>query len=431
MSAGSRSESSPRLSRRKRIAFRLLLLAGMYLFAELLSLACLSYFYGGWSGSQRVMDGVFVPDPLASGFEYPDEIVHPYFGWVRRPGSTNGAESLQPPVNAFGFTDSRSPIQVRRPGAVIVGILGGSVAQQFADEAGEALKAQLAARPEYAGQEVALVRLGLSGYKQPQQLLVVNYLLSIGAEFDILLNIDGYNEIVLPAVENAPNHVFDAYPRSWNLRVTEAGNLEAMRSIGRIALLKDLTKDRAATARSFPWRYSVTAHLLWRAYYGYIRRQIFDEYSKLHSMKYSDWDFAANGPPQNFADEQALLEHCAAVWMRSSLQLQQVCAANSIRYFHFLQPNQYVPGSKILGSAEKEVAYFAADRGKKPVEKGYPLLVREGARLAEAGVAFFDLTMLFADHSEATYRDPCCHLNDRGNELLVQAIVRAIASQPR
>ena len=35
----------------------------------------------------------------------------------------------------------------------------------------------------------------MPGYKQPQQLMAYNYLLSLGAEFDAVINIDGYNVI--------------------------------------------------------------------------------------------------------------------------------------------------------------------------------------------------------------------------------------------
>lgn len=419
------------LSRKRRVLFWTLLLGGTYLTLELMSLGAISFFFGGWSSAQMAMEGAAGQDALATGFEYPDEIVHPYFGWVRRPKSTIAGPGREPPANDFGFTDREQPIQTRSPDQVIIGIVGGSVAQQFGSDASEVLKAELMKSADFDGKSVVFVQLSLSGYKQPQQLLIVNYLLTLGAQFDILINIDGYNEIVLPVVENADNHVFDAFPRSWNLRVTEVGNLAAMRAIGKIALLKDQTKAWAEVVRSRPWCYSATANLAWRVYHAHVRRLMFREYSDLHAIKHSEWDYAANGPPQRFADEAGLYEHCARIWMRSSLQLHQLCSANGIRYFHFLQPNQYVPGSKSMGADEKTAAWFPGDPGKKPVEKGYPLLIREGRSLTDQGVAFFDLTKLFADHPEATYKDPCCHLNDRGNELLAKVIADAIRRSAR
>src|SRR5262249_42680254 len=157
-----------------------------------------------------------------------------------------------------------SPLQTRSHNKLIIGLVGGSLAEQFASSALEILANDLKESSYFAGKELVFVRLALSGYKQPQQLLAVNYLLTLGGQFDILINIDGYNEVVLPVVENAPNHVFAGFPRSWHLRVTEAGNLSIMRSIGRIAYLKDRAGYWSRVIQARPWRYSPAASLTWR-----------------------------------------------------------------------------------------------------------------------------------------------------------------------
>jgi hypothetical protein len=63
------------------------------------------------------------------------------------------------------------------------------------------------------------------------------------------------------------------------------------------------------------------------------------------------------------------------------------------------------------------------------VVDGWPHLAAAGGELAAAGVAFHDLTGLFAERRETLYIDDCCHLNVRGNELLGEAIGRALAPQ--
>ena len=60
------------------------------------------------------------------------------------------------------------------------------------------------------------------------------------------------------------------------------------------------------------------------------------------------------------------------------------------------------------------------------VERGYPLLSATGRRLAEHGVHFHDLTMLFSDVEEPLYLDSCCHLNAAGNARLGHAIGAAL-----
>ncbi|MFM7869738.1 MAG: hypothetical protein ACKPHU_36420, partial [Planctomycetaceae bacterium] len=62
------------------------------------------------------------------------------------------------------------------------------------------------------------MRLALPGYKQPQQLMALNYVLSLGGEFDAVLNIDGFNDGALSILENARQKTSIAYPRSWHAR---------------------------------------------------------------------------------------------------------------------------------------------------------------------------------------------------------------------
>jgi hypothetical protein len=414
------------VSRRKRFLFGVLMGALTFLVVELISLAAMSHYYGGWAAVQTLAGGDTGPDLMGTGFDYPDEIVHPYLGWVRQPDPHTPAARSDTPVNDFGFRDRNQPLQTRSPDKVIIGILGGSVADQFATRASGNLIDELRQASFFTGKDLVIVNLALEGYKQPQQLLSVNYLLTLGAEFDILINIDGYNEIVLPVVENAPNHVFAGFPRSWHLRVTEAGNLEVMRTIGRIAYLKDQARSWAERVRGRPWCYSPTLNLAWRLYHANIRLELFREYSILNRLKHDERDAAASGPPEEFSGDAELYEHCAAIWMRSSLRLHQLCAANGVRYYHFLQPNQYVPGSKSMAGREMMEAWQPGHRGQTPVERGYPLLVRNGRNLADRGVSFTDLTRLFADHPEQTYGDWCCHLTARGNELMAQRIAEVI-----
>jgi len=57
------------------------------------------------------------------------------------------------------------------------------------------------------------------------------------------------------------------------------------------------------------------------------------------------------------------------------------------------------------------------------VERGYPLLTGFNRDLQDRGIHYFDLTGIFLDRPETLYRDNCCHLNARGNELLAAAMV--------
>jgi hypothetical protein len=416
------------LSRSKRILFSAATFLGTYLIVECISYAAIHLWYCGWSAVQTAKEGAAGPDVLNTGFDYVAEVLHPYLGWVRRPSGAGAPESGLP-TNQFGFADFEVPLHLRSRDKVIIGILGGSVAEQFAAEGTGILRDEMQKSEACRGKEIVFVRLALSGYKQPQQLLAVNYLLALGAQFDILINIDGYNEIVLPAVENTPNHVFDAYPRSWHVRVSKAGDSETMALIGKIAFLKDQLKSSAKAAQTPPFCYSPTVNLAWRSYHENGKRSLYATFASVNELKIQGGNYAASGPAQSFSDSAAACEHAAQLWRSSSLQLHRQSVANDIRYYHFLQPNQYVPGSKTMGGEEMMDAWNPVHPGKEPVEKGYPFLIREGGHLLEQGVAFIDLTMLFVDRPEQIYKDRCCHVNRHGNELLARKIAEVVMRQ--
>ncbi len=414
------------LSRSKRLIFSAAMVAGTYLTVEAISYAAIYHWFFGWSAVQTAREGAAGPDVLKTGFDYAAEALHPYLGWVRRPGMSPASPESGLPVNDFGFADFEMPLHLRSRDKVIVGILGGSVAEQFAADGTGILQDELKHSFAFAGKDIVFVRLALSGYKQPQQLMVASYLLALGGQFDILINIDGYNEIVLPAVENTPNLVFDAYPRSWHVRVSEAGDTATMALIGKIAFLKEQMKYWASAAQTAPFCYSPTVNLAWRLYHENSKQSLYATYAAVNELQSQSGNYAASGPAQPFSDIAAAYGHAAQIWKSSSLQLHRLSAANGIRYYHFLQPNQYVPGSKTMTGEEKMQAWNPAHPGKEPVETGYPLLIREGRHLVEQGVAFTDLTMLFVDEHEQVYNDDCCHVNLHGNERLARKIAEVV-----
>lgn len=164
-----------------------------------------------------------------------DLAVHPYLGYVADPDRAPG-------ISADGFPGD--PFRSRSGGEAVVALIGGSVANQLA------LTPHLAreiARSAWAGgRPVRVVNLTMGGYRQPQQLLELTYLLARGARFDAVVSVDGFNEVALPMAENAPNGVSLFYPRQWHLLLGGAGNRDRDLLVGRIAVLED---ERAVWAR--------------------------------------------------------------------------------------------------------------------------------------------------------------------------------------
>jgi len=118
----------------------------------------------------------------------------------------------------------------------------------------------------------------------------------------------------------------------------------------------------------------------------------------------------------------------AKTWAESSFQMNAVAAAKGIRYFHFLQPNQYLQGSKPMGAEERRVAIKEDHSYAISVRTGYPELRNRGRELIQRGVNFVDLANLYASVREPVYADNCCHVNAAGRRIVVEAIAKTIIS---
>jgi hypothetical protein len=420
-----------RLSLPKRVAFSAIVLIASWLLCELGAFVFYWLFQGRLFSWQKTQ---------ADRLEWLDRPsrqdanllanVHPYSGYVEEPGADSGLRSHrtgQPvPVSDFGYIDDKSPLQPRGPDRVVVAILGGSVACHFAINGTDRLAAELAAgSPAYAGKRYVFVNLALGGYKEPQQLTSLAYLMSLGAEYDLVLNIDGFNEVALHELENASHHVFPAFPRSWFARVGTADPVLGL-TRGRLLVLEDERTRLALWHSRAPWRYSVLANLVWEYRDRRLEWDSFQILNSHYTAQNPRGSYLVTGPRMEFGDQAALAEELASIWSNSSAALHGLCSGRGMRYFHFLQPNQYVEGSKPMSAEERKEAVLANHPYRDGVERGYPLLRRNGRTLAAQGIAFHDLTDVFAEHPERLYTDGCCHFNQAGLEIVAQAIARAI-----
>jgi hypothetical protein len=181
--------------------------------------------------------------------------------------------NLQPPrdevfgkrirVNQFGFVDDQDSVQQRAQDRLIIGVTGGSVAWQMTVGGDEVIRKCLQQSPEFRDLDIRILRIGHAGYKQPQQLMTVNWLMALGGEFDAVVNLDGYNELALTISENFLRDIHTAYPRAWNTRMLEL--IDPRESADRMRLL-EITSHRqriALRVRRAPWRWSFTANAVW------------------------------------------------------------------------------------------------------------------------------------------------------------------------
>jgi hypothetical protein len=442
----------------KKLGFWMLLLIFLYGLME--STAWLAYrilfgenfSFSGIAEKQQNSVATLTNDVKQSG-KLPLFLLHPYYGYIanpnwaeeyRREHGTNyaGQFTVDDRTNAYGFFGDAVPIQPRDPKKLIVAVTGGSVAQFAGSWGREALVEGLGRIPAFNGRTVVLLDLAMAAYKQPQQLMVIGDTLSQGGHIDLLINLDGFNEIALPQGHDAlGSGVSPFFPQDWKQISETSFSLESMERLGRIALIQERRLRWANHARSIPLRYSITAGTLWWiADNSLARQKITQEQDLAHGTEANSAAVLATtadlrtslGPHVDLKDARALYEACASQWARSSVLLNNMVASQGGVYVHFLQPNQYFPGSKPMGSAEAKVALSSASIYKPEVERGYPYLRSAGQALAQtSGIRFFDLSVLFKDDVAPVYADNCCHFTKEGNAKLVHAIVSRIGDAMR
>lgn len=358
-------------------------------------------------------------------------VLHPFVGFVSLPrDEVRKRAGFRPGAANLGFPDNHfSLVQKPSDDKIVVGLFGGSVANILANVAFDQLSQEIAAIPRFAGKKVILTHAALGGFKQPQQLMALNYFIALGGHFDVLINLDGFNEVALPGPDLVAKGVFPHYPRDWYFR-TAGMDSELRLSLGRIEVLRD---QRRKSARFFSGpmiRRSFTSALLWSLRDQRLDGRLASAQLELMDREGGSKSFQTRGPRRKYPQPKDLYLDLTAMWIRSSQQMHVIANGLGAEYYHFLQPNQYVEGSKVLTQEELQKAFQADHRYRTGVVEAYPLLRSAGEKARAEGLPFTDLTQIFRDLPQTIYTDSCCHFNLQGNYLLARAVVETIAAGP-
>ena len=371
--------------------------------------------------------------------------IHPYFGYVQKPtlDFRFPYSTVVHHPNNWGFDSEHDyPFKRQNEKQFIIGIFGGSVAQSVAmfELEHRNLTRILQQLPYLKDKEIIILSFTVGAYKQPQQLLILNYFLSLGQELDLVINIDGFNDIALSYL-NHQNGIDTSMPNylvimplvdlaNKNLTTEEMG-LAAEISNDKLKLSsadEGLKSCRLASSYVLRWLH---LRLLTRKYNRDVQRfnaliqaKVRDDSSSLVRI------YGKNSA----LSEAAVLEGIASMWATSSLLMKAGLDSKNSLYFHVLQPNQYHQTGRRFGEAEQKIAFGGASAYREGVIKGYPVLLSKTPLLRAANENFFDATRIFDQTPEAVYSDNCCHYNQAGNQLfaeyIAKSIVEVLAKQP-
>ena len=343
-----------------------------------------------------------------------NRISHPYYGFTR--SYADAALNQTPPPR-------------REDGVVLIALLGGSVAWQTAPFFRNALDTWFQAhniplRP-------VVLEMSHLGWKQPQQMIAIANTLALGGEYDIIVNLDGHNELELTEKMYFKDNQAPFFPHLWRRALVNTNTEKLL--VARIYALRQREQWLDARAAAEPWRRSALYGIVNR----YLRARTTAQIRALnHDLDPTRAEYAleSHGPiwtaePDDGAapDLYDLARIALRVWYRSSVLMAGLSRDAGAEYYHFLQPNQYVPDSKPLTAEELDIAYNPARLSARTYPDAYPLLLRLGGELRQQGINYHDLTQIFADNRETSYVDDCCHLNARGSELLAANMVQRLA----
>jgi hypothetical protein len=364
-------------------------------------------------------------------------LVHPYFGFANRPGhgvlegpsqfrlgalpdlkDRRAWQDLE--ANNHGFFSPHDYPYVGTPQKdYVIGVFGGSVAVYFAVVGADRLIERLEDQPFIAGRNIVVLNFAQSGYKQPQQAIVLAYFLSLGQHLDVAINIDGFNEAALSFRENWKHGVDVSLPRGY------PGGLSARlanltdEQIDWQARLVSLRRWSSRTTTLMDATPSAFVYLACQTLETLLRGAMNQHLAERPTSRSRDAFFAP--PPLDRHDASAAIERIAENWEASSRLIHRLTEPAGVHYIHLLQPSQYW-STRRFGAAERRVALSERQPYAEPVRSIYPRLASRLENLRRDGITAIDGTSLFDAEPSPVYVDNCCHYTKRGNEIVADVI---------
>jgi hypothetical protein len=425
-------------------------LAVLAVAAELAGIAVF-YYQTGWLFYIDPYRPVFEPIAADAGqVQGGGQALHPYFGPTHKPGipfdlpanlapragATAAAAGPRVVTNNFGFAAPFDyPYVKTDPRQFVVGIFGGSVGAWFCQVGATRLIEDLRRHAYFAAREIVPVCFSHEGYKQPQQLLVLSYFLALGQAFDLVVNIDGFNEVALGRI-NAERGMDASMPSAMHLAPLVDLASQNTLTPGKVAMLQAIADDRARLDR-LSARLNATrlasVHVVLARYRQHVEARYLAARVAYAALPASNAEASVIRvtPPVSAHTGEALSADIAAAWSRASRLMRDSLRTHGVPYVHVLQPNQYY-SRRTFTADEARVALNPSSPFRPGAEQGYPSLVREmvSGDLGKAGVNAVDATTLFDREPAAVYIDDCCHYTRRGYELLADLIAeRTLAGE--
>lgn len=365
------------------------------------------------------------------------ERFHPFFGFIQNP-----SPDFRPgfKVNNYGFISPYDyPFKKFKKNQFIIGIFGGSVASDFSifQIQNKILPQYLKQVPGLQDKEFVILSFATGGYKQPQQLLILNYFLALGQELDLVVNIDGFNEVALSNLNNK-NQINLAMPSIQHISpLTSLANnslsIKAMQATIRIKENKTRINEGLESLQhcSLAACDALTSVYVQNLVNNYRKDIILFEKERSKKQKDEEESVIFINKNKSILEDSAAFEQMAWNWAKSSIFMHKVLSASNVPYFHVLQPNQYYQTKRVFGEAEKRIAFNKDTPYSKAVELGYPAILSKFPNLQKNNINILNGVKVFDKTKDAVYVDSCCHYNQAGEVIFSNYVGSSILESLR
>jgi len=360
------------------------------------------------------------------------ERFHPFFGFIQQPTA-----DFRPgfKVNNYGFISPYDyPLKKTKNNQFIIGVFGGSVASDYAifQVENQILPKYLKQLPGLKDKEFVILSFATGGYKQPQQLLILNYFLALGQELDMVVNIDGFNEVALANLNNK-NKVDLAMPsiqHIWPLANFANNSLSTKAMEATIRIQKNKTRINQGLSSLQQCSLAACDALISVYVQNLVNNYKTDvikfEKERTKQQKNDSSSVIYINTNNSVLQDSLAFEEMAWNWAKSSIFMHKVLSASNVSYFHVLQPNQYYQTKRVFGEAEKQIAFNKETPYAKSVEIGYPALFKKLPNLKKNNINILNAVNVFDRTKDAVYVDSCCHYNQAGEVIFSDYVGRSI-----
>jgi hypothetical protein len=349
--------------------------------------------------SWPLAESKYFNSPWSGGFE-----ANPVFGVTRN--------RTLPFVNNYGIaTLDTYPYVKKNNKEITIGLYGASVAEQLYWVIKEAALTHPAFETlRSCGYQIKFLSFAISAGRAPQPMHVF---LHTSPWLDVVVKLDGHNDVTdinreLPSDFPALTAEFyDMSDEKLNLKK----DIYYLRKAEFFLVNLPLEHTGLQKSKIFYYTHKSVINLIT----GMISKKLIMT-SKLNSP-------TIKSKPETENRLSEMLE----TWQQSTKQMHVLSESENKLNFYFIQPTQYVLPAKPMNQAELSIAISKDKYLKNYCIDAFTQLEKKSGELKKKGLKIYSLSSLFTKTAEVVFADDCCHVNELGNKILSDEIIKTIA----